>query len=147
MDRVAQTNPLETSKSFFRTRAFGLLLVWALLVSAAIGTYMLTRGLEGRGDQTASVYSSLSGSKEISLYRDRAEPSAMSASLGEEIAFVVKDESLHNMAQERESRGDARLESGEFGKDESYSLVFSRKGSYSFYDRLNQDIRVTITVR
>ncbi|MBI5133952.1 MAG: hypothetical protein HZA81_01000 [Candidatus Taylorbacteria bacterium] len=148
MDLDAKTAPEDHAPySFFRSRKFGVLSVWALMLLAAFGTYVLTRDLEDRGGNAASVFLSADGVHEVYLFRDRAEPVALVVQRGEEVVFVVQDEGFHNMAQERESRGDARLESGEFGMGESYSLVFSNRGEYSFYDRLNQDIRVTITVR
>jgi plastocyanin len=60
---------------------------------------------------------------------------------------MVKDKSRHNIAEQRQERRDARLESGEIGKDESYSLVFQTTGTYYFYDRMNQDIQATIVIK
>ena len=113
---------------------------------ASVGTYMLSHKIELRGNAAAAFLSS-GQNKEIALYEDRAEPASVTLNQGDEIAFVVKDQSFHDMAEERTERHDARLESGQIGKDESYSLVFNKAGSYSFYDRMHQDIRVDITIR
>jgi plastocyanin len=81
------------------------------------------------------------------LSAGRAEPIEIEAEIGNEIVFIVLDESRHNIAEERTNKHDARLESGEFGSGESYSLSFSSSGMYSFYDRMNTDIHVVINVK
>lgn len=148
MDREkaeAQSIILESPAGHFRSRAVGLFLVWTLLATAGFGTYLLSRTL--RSENAAGAYLAASSRHEISLYADRAEPASLEARAGEEVVFVVRDKSRHNIAEERTKKTDARLESSEFGEGESYSLVFQGKGVFSFYDRLNQDIRVDVSIR
>ncbi|MBX4209156.1 hypothetical protein KW799_00440 [Candidatus Parcubacteria bacterium] len=123
------------------------LLYISLLAAASIGTYLLSHRIESGISSAASVFLSRGSSHQISVFADKAEPAAVTARIGDEIVFMVKDDSRHNIAEERTQRREARLESGEIGKDESYSLVFQSSGAFSFYDRLNQDIHVAITIR
>jgi plastocyanin len=132
---------------FFRSRRFNLAILWFLFAAASVGTYILARNLESGPGNHASAFFGNSRTHEIELYRDRVVPTKITAGVGDEVIFIVKDDSYHNMAEERRVRGDARLESGEFGKDESYSLVFQSESSITFYDRLNSDIRVDIEIR
>jgi plastocyanin len=127
-------------------RALKIAAVWIILLLALAGTFALSKKLGGEGGNIASVFSSGGRIHQISLYEERAEPVLIDARPGDEILFKVMDESLHNIAEERSSKRDARLESGEFGAGESYSLSFSGPGTFSFYDRMNLDIHVMITV-
>ncbi len=122
--------------------------LWALLACAGIGTYYLSNRIESRAELgTAGAFLAGAKSSVVYLTADKAEPDAVEVGVGDEVLFKVKDRSLHDIAEDRSSHRDARLESGEIGKDESYSLVFGVPGSYSFYDRMHQDIRVSVTVR
>lgn len=121
--------------------------VWVFLLLAVAGTFMLTKKLGESGENAASVFFGGASMRKIYLYQERAEPTSITAETGDEIVFMVLDESKHNIAQERSSKRGVRLESGEFGAGESYSLSFAEPGLYSFYDRMNLDIRISITVR
>jgi plastocyanin len=83
----------------------------------------------------------------VNLFRDRAEPSELSVRRGETVTFYSADDTRHDLAEERSNRKDARLVSGEFGSDESYSVTFHDQGSFSFYDRLNPDTNISVTIR
>jgi plastocyanin len=124
-----------------------LWLIWSAFALSVVGTFLLSQNIEIRGMNYAAVFLSGSSSQEISLYANKVEPATIEAFPGEEVVFVVKDDSKHDMAEERNRRKEARLESGELGQGDKYSLVFEGAGSFSFYDRLNQDIHVTVTVR
>ncbi len=131
---------------FYRSRNFNLALLWVLFIAASAGTFILSRNLEsGRGNQ-ASAFFGNTRTHEVSLYQGRVEPTELSVRVGDEVLFIVKDDSLHNMVEERTRRGDARLQSGEFGRGESYSLIFQTKSEITFYDRLDSDIRIDITI-
>lgn len=131
---------------FFKSRNFNLGLLWFLFAAATLGTYLLSKNLgDGSRNQAAAFFGN-SSTVEISLFSDRAEPSSVIVGVGDEVLFLVKDESFHNMVEERTKRGDARLESGEIRSGESYSLIFQEKTSISFYDRLNPDIKVSVKV-
>ena len=123
-----------------------MLLVWILIGLAALGAFLLSRNIESKAN-LAAVFMGASPLHEVYLYGNKAVPASIEVRPGEEVVFVVMDESRHNMAEERKKKSDARLESGEFGTGESYSLSFQGKGTFSFYDRLNQDIRVDIVIR
>ncbi|MEN9622184.1 MAG: hypothetical protein RLZZ67_618 [Candidatus Parcubacteria bacterium] len=129
-----------------RSRKVGLALLWILFICAGVGTYKLSRTIELNGNSTASVFMSNGTQHEIALYSDKVVPTEVRVRVGEEVVFVTKDSSRHNIAEERTRKTDARLESGEFGERESYSLVFQNKGTMSFYDRLNQDLRITVVI-
>ncbi len=120
--------------------------VWILFILAIIGTFALTNKLKQSGENLASVFSGGGSIHKIFLFEDRAEPLSVTVRPGDEVLFMVIDDSRHTIAEERSSKRGVRLESGEFGAGESYSLSFSGPGTYSFYDRMNLDIRVTITV-
>lgn len=128
-------------------RGMKLALLWILFALAVLGTYALSQNIQARGDNYAAVFMANGSKHEVMVYADRAEPKSIEANKGDEIIFTVADQSRHNIAEERSDRDDARLESGEIGYKDSYSLVFQRDGSYSLYDRLNQDIRVTVTIQ
>ncbi len=127
--------------------AFKVFLLWVLLVAASVGTYFLSNKIES-GANAAAVFLTGSGARhEFILTAGKIEPESLVARPGDEITFTIKDRSYHNIAEERSQRREARLESGELGKGESYSLVFQNTGTYYFYDRMNQDIRASIVVR
>jgi plastocyanin len=127
--------------------AFKISILWALFAVAASGTYLLSERIQSGGSSAAAVFFASGSSREIDLYAGKADPSAVEVRPGDQVVFVVKDDSRHDIAEERTGRRDARLESGEIGKDESYSLVFDGPGAFSFYDRLDQDIRVAVAVK
>jgi len=111
-----------------------------------MGTILLSHRLETSSDNAAAVFFGMGSTREISLYEDRAEPVSVTAGVGDEITFVIRDQSIHNIAEERQSKGDARLQSGEIGPGDSYSVSFAKPGTFYLYDRMNLDIRVTINV-
>ncbi|MDE1875164.1 MAG: hypothetical protein KGI79_02430 [Patescibacteria group bacterium] len=137
---------MENPQGNARSRRTKVALLWILFVLAVAGTYLLSKKVEGI-DGSASAYLSTGRSTEIDLYEGKASPTSVSVSPGDEIVFFVKDDSHHDIAEERTDPRQVRLESGEIGKDESYSLVFEKSGSHSFYDRMNQDIQVQVTIR
>jgi plastocyanin len=139
-------NMFEKLPAKVRSRKVGLVLLWILFICAGAGTYKLSRTIELNANNSASVFMSNGTTHEISLYVDKVQPAEVRVHVGEEVVFVTKDTSRHNIAEERTRKTDARLESGEFGGEESYSLVFQNKGSMSFYDRLNQDLRITVVI-
>jgi plastocyanin len=113
-------------------------------------TWYFSRSLETRGTDSASVFLSGSSVVEIvGLYAGKADPTTVSIKAGDSVEFLVKDDSRHYIAERRSEsrRGDARISSGEFGPGESYSIQFNTPGSFSFYDRMNQDISIDIEVR
>jgi hypothetical protein len=133
--------------TFFHSRAFKLTLSWTLFGCAILGTALLSRSINLRSLNMASVGLISGRVHEVWLYSDRAEPQSIGAWVGDQIDFIVKDKSTHNMAEERSRKSDARLESGEFRQGESYSLIFSTPGEFSLYDRMNQDIHVSIMIK
>jgi len=138
---------VEGVRGVLRSRTFGLILVWILFICAGVGTYVLSKHIETKGNNAASVFTASGTIHEVSLYENKIEPNDMTIKQGDEVVFLTKDTSRHNLAEDRTRRNDARLESGEFGAEESYSLVFKTKGTISFYDRMNQDIRITIQIK
>ena len=124
------------------------LLFWVFIVILAFAAYNLSKRIETRGENGASIFS-FHNTYVVHLYEDIIKPNIVTAKVGDEIEFVVKDESRHNMFQMRGSNwsGDARIESGEFGIGESYLLQFNEPGEYHFYDRLNRELFVTINVK
>lgn len=123
---------------------------WSLLVILMLATWYFSRSIETRGTDSASVFFSGSSTVDvIELYSGKADPSVASVRAGSSIEFVVKDDSRHYIAERKSEarRGDARISSGEFGAGESYSIQFNTPGSYSFYDRMNQDISIEVEVR
>ncbi|HVU06857.1 MAG TPA: hypothetical protein VHE10_03680 [Candidatus Paceibacterota bacterium] len=131
----------------FASRGFKLALLWILFALVSLATYALSHRIGSDALNAAAAFLAGGHNAEIALYADRAEPSSIEVRQGEQVVFVVKDDSRHDMAEDRSQRREARLASGEIRKGESYALVFRQSGSLSFYDRLNQDIRVTVTVR
>jgi len=127
-----------------KSRRFGAIILWILIVISAVGAFFITRNLNSENNFAAA---GANVSHEVYLYKDRAEPASVTIDRGDEIVFIVKDESRHNMAEERSKKTDARLESGEFGEGETYSLVFESAGTFSLYDRQNGEIHVTIEIR
>ena len=130
-----------------RSRGFGLALVWILFVLAGYGTFILSKNLETKGNNSASIFMAKGKIHEIGLYDSHAEPAELTVKQGDEVVFKIKDNSHHNIAESRARKIDARIESGELSQDESYSLVFNTKGEMSFYDRMNQDIQIRIFIK
>ena len=123
---------------------------WAILIALMFATWYLSRSIEARRTDSASVFFSGSSVVDIvELYSSKAVPTSVSVRTGDSVEFVVKDDSRHYLAERRSvsRRGDARISSGEFGPGESYSIQFNTPGSFSFYDRMNQDISIEVEVR
>lgn len=131
---------------FFRRRNMKVVFLWIFFLLALAGTFAITKKLGQEGENIASVFLGRGAMHKFFLSEGKAEPASITASPGDEIVFMVLDDSLHNMAEERSSKRDARLESGEFGVGESYVLSFSSPGMYSFYDRMNTDIHVVVVI-
>lgn len=148
LDTNRQAGVTDSKDSFvYRYRK---ILFWVLLSILMAVTWYFSQSIETRGTDSASVF--LSGSSTVDtveLYVGRANPTAVSIQAGDSVEFVVRDESRHYIAERRSStrHGDARISSGEFGPGESYSIQFNTPGSFSFYDRMNQDISIDIEVR
>jgi len=146
MNRQASTSQIQDS-FVYRHRK---ILFWTLLIGLMAITWYFSRSLETRGTGTASVFFSGSEvSHTIPLDSKKVEPISLSIRAGDSVEFVVHDEGLHFIAERKtvSRRGDARISSGEFGPGESYSIQFNTPGSFSFYDRMNQDISIDIEVR
>lgn len=146
MNRQVSMTPSRDS-FFYRYRK---VFFWTLLVILMLVTWYFSQSLETRGTGTASVFLSGSSTTDtVELYAGQAIPTTISVKLGDSVEFVVRDESRHYIAERRSSsrHGDARISSGEFGPGESYSVQFNTPGSFSFYDRMNQDISIDIEVR
>lgn len=132
---------------FSRSHKIKLATLWTLFALASLGTYVLAHNIESQSWDAAAVFLSGAASHEIGLSAEGADPTSIIARKGDEIAFVVRDASTHDIAEERSQRKEARLDSGEIGKGDSYSLVFKNSGVFYFYDRLHQDLHITITVK
>ncbi|MFA6158201.1 MAG: hypothetical protein WC763_01040 [Candidatus Paceibacterota bacterium] len=124
-------------------RALG---VTAVLGLAVFGTYSLSNKLSLSSGNAAAVFMGGGSTHEVSVYSNRFEPSELVARTGDEIVFTVKDEGIHNIAEERQSKGDARLQSDEIRRGDTYSLRFSVPGTVYLYDRMNLDMHMAITV-
>jgi len=125
-------------------------LFWIAIILLMCITWYFSQSIQTRGTDNASVFLSGHGVNTIiSLYADHADPKMVSVRRGDSVEFTVKDASRHDIAERRngDKKGDARIASGEFGSDESYSLQFNTSGMFSFYDRMNQDISIEIEVR
>ena len=129
-----------------KSHTIKIISLWSLFAFALFGVFALSHDLTSKTWNAAAVFLSSGVSHEISLYKDSVSPTEITANVGEEILFVVKDDSFHDIAEERTQKQFPRLESGEIQGGESYSLVFQDKGTYSFYDRMHQDLHVTITI-
>ncbi len=136
----------EKSTGYQKSR-IGRLGTWVLLGLALVGTYTLSHELEDSYGNSAAVFFGMGSAHEIALYEDRIEPNVIDARIGDEINFVIRDQSIHNIAEERQGRGSPRLQSGEIGPGDTYSISFAKEGTVYFYDRMNLDLRVTINVR
>jgi hypothetical protein len=146
MNRRASTS--QTQDSFiYRYRK---VLFWILLIVLMFVTWYFSQSIETRGTDSASIFLSGSSRLEIvELYVEHAVPATVSVRAGDSVEFVVKDGGRHYISERRSStrHGDARISSGEFGPGESYSIQFNTVGTFSFYDRMNQDISIDIEVR
>ena len=143
----AQINDLNNDSFFYRNRK---IIFWVFLIILVGVTWYFSQSIETRSTNTASIF--LSGSQKtdiVYLYKDRVEPMSLSVRIGGTVEFVVRDENIHYISERKtvSRRGDARISSGEFGPGESYSVQFNTPGSFSFYDRMNQDISIDIEVR
>ena len=95
----------------------------------------------------------------IVLKDGKATPSAITAKVGQSVEFATKDFQQHDIGQgsgdEDISTGAAvpghthnhvagGIESGVFGRGQSYRLVLSKAGTYAFHDHLHPSIDITI---
>lgn len=122
--------------------------LWLFLLLAIAGTFVLTKKIGREGLNAAGAYLSGGSMHKVFLSQSLAKPETITARRGDEIVFIILDDSIHNIAEERtEERRGARLSSGDLHAGESYSLSFGTAGTYSFYDRMNPEIHVTIVVK
>ena len=150
MNRQGMTTASHTPTTISFVSKYRKPLFWMTLIILMCATWYFSRMIETRGTDTASIFLGGHGiNTVISLYSTKADPNNISIRRGDSVEFVVRDISRHDIAERRTSgqRGDARIASGEFSVDESYSLQFNTSGTFSFYDRLNQDISIDIEVR
>ncbi|HVT74963.1 MAG TPA: hypothetical protein VHD69_00905 [Candidatus Paceibacterota bacterium] len=110
-------------------------------------TYAVSQSMGSGTFDAAAAFLSGEHDIDVVLYADRAEPASVEVETGQRVVFIVGDDSRHDMAEERTQRREARLASGEIEKGDSFSVAFRESGSLSFYDRMNQDIHVSVTVR
>lgn len=129
-------------------RGFKKAFLWVFLILAVAGTFVLTKKISREGLNTAGAYLSGNPMHKIFLSQNKAEPETVTVRRGDQIAFIILDDSIHHVAEERtEERRGARLSSGDLRAGESYTLSFGASGTYYFYDRMNPEIHVTIVVR
>jgi plastocyanin len=149
-NRQVISTPVSESSVFSLVSKYRKPIFWVMLIILVGATWYFSRSLETRGTNNgASVFFSGQKTENVGLYTGKALPDKVSIRAGDTVEFVVVDESRHYIAERRSesNRGDARIASGEFGPGESYSVQFNSRGTFSFYDRMNQDISIDIEVR
>lgn len=141
-------NPSTRSSSSLGTsRGLRIALLWILFSLISLVTYAVSQSMGSGTFDAAAAFLSGEHDIDVVLYADRAEPASVEVETGQRVVFIVGDDSRHDMAEERTQRREARLASGEIEKGDSFSVAFRESGSLSFYDRMNQDIHVSVTVR
>ncbi len=136
----------------------------AIIVVSAGAAFGVTRYLNAQPAVTTEDV-------QVSLFADRAEPSATAVERGKAVVFNTKDDKIHDIGQgsgkdeaahEGSGHGDEAShegsrsgehehtnggkESGPFGKGQAYRVVFDKIGTYTFHDHLNPKIRITVVV-
>lgn len=147
--QVAPVQPTKSSLYLFVSK-HRKPIFWVMLIALVGVTAYFSRSLETRdGNNGASVFFSGQKTEIVGLYTNKSDMGTVSIRTGDSVEFVVRDDSRHYISERRSNtnRGDARIASGEFGPGESYSIQFNSSGTFSFYDRMNQDISVEIEVR
>jgi plastocyanin len=99
------------------------------------------------------------GVHEVALADGQATPSVIIIKVGESVQFNAKDDRQHDIGQGRgndEAHRDLGLQahehekgiqSGPFGPDEGYRVLFSEAGIFDFHDHLNPTISITVIVQ
>ena len=130
-----------------KRRKIGVTLVWFLLICASYGTYILSSNIKAGANDTASVFFGLNAKTyEVNLSKDSVSPTMLTIKVGDSLQFISVDKSAHNIALRSSRRGDPRVESGEFGGEDTYELQFHEAGQFELYDRLNLDNTITVVV-
>lgn len=85
----------------------------------------------------------------ISLKENAADPNIVSVANGSFVQFNSSDGKKHNisLAHSGAQHDDPqRYESGDFGADEAWKVQFKKDGAYSFRDKYNDNITVSVVV-
>ncbi len=101
----------------------------------------------------------------VSLKNGKAEPSALIVKTGQSVQFDTRDDQLHDIGEGTgkasdehgdQAHGEAAhepgghdhpkdgLQSGVFGKGQSFRLQFKKPGVYRLHDHLHPEIAVTV---
>jgi len=85
----------------------------------------------------------------VSLLGKTASPDIITIKTGSYIRFNSADGGKHNIALEHaavQHEDDHELESGDFEKDEAWRVQFKQDGTYTFRDKYNPDLKVSVIV-
>jgi hypothetical protein len=83
----------------------------------------------------------------ILIVDDRFLPAELTVDVGFPVTWVNLDERTHRIASLPNERGADVLDSGEIGKDATYTRTFRRPGTYRYYCEIHNYEKGTVTVR
>lgn len=135
---------LERARQFVRTNSLQVAVGAIALVASFAGLYALSSSQN-------STISSLRCEVEacIALSKDQTEPQVITVTVGSFVQFNSADGNKHNVALVHsgvQHEDEERYESGDFTADEAWKVQFKKDGTYTFADRYNKDIEVSVVV-
>jgi plastocyanin len=85
----------------------------------------------------------------ISLKEGSAEPTLVTVEAGSDVQFNSSDGKMHNLSLVHsgiQHHDESRYESGDFGANEAWKVQFKQDGSFTFHDKYNDKIQVSVVV-
>jgi plastocyanin len=82
----------------------------------------------------------------VSIVNNAFSPSAVTAKVNDTVVWVNKDAKAHQIAPDSSVGIAAGLESGSLATNQTFSLKFTKPGTYNYHDQLNSSIKGAVTV-
>ncbi len=85
----------------------------------------------------------------VSLKDDTAQPAVVTVEAGSYVQFNNADSKVHNLSLVHsgvQHEDESRYESGDFAANEAWKVQFKQDGSFTFHDKYNDKIQVSVVV-
>lgn len=141
---MAKDDTTAKKQSFLQRYAFNIGLVMFVTAISFTAFYALAL------NRNTSLSNSNCGADAcVALYSDAADPFALTVKAGSFVQFSSADGKKHNIALAHsgvQHNDPSKYESGDFESDEAWKVQFKEDGSYTFRDKYNDKISVSVVV-
>lgn len=144
IDNSARKSYQERARQFVATNKLLLAVGLVGLIASFTGFYAFS---STQNSTVASVRCEVAAC--ISLSKDLSEPQVITVTAGSFVQFNSADGEKHNVALVHsgvQHEDHHRYESGDFKSDEAWKVQFKKDGTYTFADKYNKNIEVSVVV-